>query len=217
MIAIAHFLAITLYLGAAALAAAPFARPVPAPVRGVTTLLGLGVIAHLAALLGFVSAHGQAPLSGLGPALSFAALLVAVLLLAVELIAREVSVSLAAAPLAAALAAVANIAGLVAGGRRQRRSGNLAGRARRAQLPRGRELRHRRRGGHDVPGRAPRAEGTALRTRSFDSSRRSTRSIASIISRVSRAARPSRSGSRSRWRTRSSFGPSTSRKSCGAR
>src|SRR5688572_14847849 len=110
MIAIAHFLAITLYLGAAALAAAPFARPVPAPVRGVTSLLGLGVIAHLTVLFGFVSAHGQAPRSGLGPALSFAALLVAVLLLAVELIAREVSVSLAAAPLAAALAAVANIA-----------------------------------------------------------------------------------------------------------
>jgi HemX protein len=112
MIAIAHFLAITLYLGAAALAAAPFARPVPAPVRGVIALLGLGVIAHVVALTGFVSAHGQAPLSGLGPALSFAALLVAVLLLAVELIAREVSVSLAAAPLAAALAAVANVAGL---------------------------------------------------------------------------------------------------------
>jgi ABC-type uncharacterized transport system permease subunit len=112
MIAIAHFLAITLYLGAAALAAAPFARPVPAPVRGVTTLLGLGVAAHVVALLAFVGAHGQAPVTGLGPALSFAALLVAVLLLVVELVAREVSLSLAAAPLAAALAAVANIAGL---------------------------------------------------------------------------------------------------------
>jgi ABC-type transport system involved in cytochrome c biogenesis permease subunit len=112
MIAIAHFLAITLYLGAAALAAAPFARPVPAPVRGVTTLLGLGVAAHVVALLAFVRAHGQAPVSGLGPALSFAALLVAVLLLVVELVAREVSLSLAAAPLAAALAAVGNIAGL---------------------------------------------------------------------------------------------------------
>jgi ABC-type uncharacterized transport system permease subunit len=111
MIAIAHFLAITLYLGATALAAAPFARPVQAPVRGVTTLLGLGVAAHLVGLLDFVRAHGQAPLSGLGPALSFAALLVALLLLVVELIAREVSLSLAAAPLAAALAAVANVAG----------------------------------------------------------------------------------------------------------
>ena len=111
MIAIAHFLAITLYLGAAALAAAPFARPVQAPVRGVAALIGLGVTAHVVGLIDFVRAHGQAPLTGLGPALSFAALLVAVLLLAVELIAREVSLTLAAAPLAAALAAVANIAG----------------------------------------------------------------------------------------------------------
>lgn len=112
MIAIAHSLAITFYLGAAALAAAPFARPVPAPVRGVTTMLGLGVAAHILALLDFVRAHGQAPVTGLGPALSLAALLVAVLLLVVELIAREVSLSLAAAPLAAGLAAVANVAGL---------------------------------------------------------------------------------------------------------
>jgi ABC-type uncharacterized transport system permease subunit len=112
MIAIAHSLAITVYLGAAALAAAPFARPVPAPVRGVTTMLGLGVAAHILALLDFVRAHGQAPVTGLGPALSLAALLVAVLLLVVELIAREVSLSLAAAPLAAGLAAVANVAGL---------------------------------------------------------------------------------------------------------
>ena len=35
MIAIAQFLAISCYLGAAALAAVPFARPVKAPVRGV--------------------------------------------------------------------------------------------------------------------------------------------------------------------------------------
>jgi HemX protein len=111
MIAIAHFLAITLYLGAAALAAAPFARPVQAPVRGVTTLIGLGVVAHVVGLLDFVRDHGQAPLTGLGPALSFAALLVAVLLLTVEVVAREVSLTLAAAPLAAALAAVANISG----------------------------------------------------------------------------------------------------------
>jgi HemX protein len=112
MIAIAHSLAITLYLGAAALAAAPFARPVAAPVRGVTTLLGLGVTAHVIGLIGFVRAHGQAPLAGFGPALSFAALLLALMLLVVELLAREVSVSLAAAPLAAGLAAVANVAGL---------------------------------------------------------------------------------------------------------
>ena len=115
MIAIAHFLAITLYLGAAALAAAPFARPVAAPVRGVTALLGLGVAAHLAALIEVGRVHGQAPLTGLGPALSFAALLVALLLLVAELAAREVSLSLAAAPLAAALAVVANVAGLAPG------------------------------------------------------------------------------------------------------
>ena len=35
MIAIAHFNAISFYLGAAALAAAPFARPVNSPVRTV--------------------------------------------------------------------------------------------------------------------------------------------------------------------------------------
>ena len=39
MTAIAHFVAITFYIGAAALAATPFARPVGAPVRGVAALL----------------------------------------------------------------------------------------------------------------------------------------------------------------------------------
>ena len=39
MIAIAHFVAISLYLGATALAAAPFARPMRAPVRGVVIVL----------------------------------------------------------------------------------------------------------------------------------------------------------------------------------
>ena len=39
MTAIAHFIAITCYIGAAALAATPFARPVGAPVRGVVALL----------------------------------------------------------------------------------------------------------------------------------------------------------------------------------
>ena len=51
MTAIAHFVAISCYLGAAALAATPFARPVGAPVRGVVALLGAGVLAHLAGLI----------------------------------------------------------------------------------------------------------------------------------------------------------------------
>jgi len=54
MIAIAHFIAISCYLGAAALAAVPFARPVKASVRGVTALLATGVVAHVVALLAFV-------------------------------------------------------------------------------------------------------------------------------------------------------------------
>ena len=36
MLVIAHAIAITCYIGAAALAAAPFARPIAAPVRGVS-------------------------------------------------------------------------------------------------------------------------------------------------------------------------------------
>ena len=113
MIAIAHFVATTFYLGAAALAAAPFARPVRAPVRGVLAALALGVLAHAIALTAFARAAGQAPMTGLGPALSFAGLALAVTLLFVELVAREVSLTLVAAPLAALLAVVANLAGFV--------------------------------------------------------------------------------------------------------
>jgi len=54
MTAIAHFIAITCYIGAAALAATPFARPVGAPVRGVVALLVLGLLAHAAGLLAYV-------------------------------------------------------------------------------------------------------------------------------------------------------------------
>ena len=53
MIAIAQFVAISCYIGAAALAAVPFARPVRAPLGGVIAVLGLGIIAHGAALMGF--------------------------------------------------------------------------------------------------------------------------------------------------------------------
>ena len=112
MITIAHFLAITCYIGAAALAAAPFARPVTAPVRGVIALLGAGVLAHLVALVVATRAMGQLPLSGLGPALSFAGLALAAVLLLIEVLAREVTLTLVAAPLAAVCAAAANIVGL---------------------------------------------------------------------------------------------------------
>jgi len=54
MTAIAHFIAITCYIGAAALAATPFARPVGAPVRGVAAILAVGVLAHAAALIAFI-------------------------------------------------------------------------------------------------------------------------------------------------------------------
>ena len=89
MTAIAHFIAITCYIGAAALAATPFARPVGAPVRGVAALLAAGVLAHAAALLAFVQRVGQLPLTGLGPSLSFAGLVLAATLLVVELAAQR--------------------------------------------------------------------------------------------------------------------------------
>ena len=63
MTAIAHFVAISCYVGAAALAATPFARPVGAPVRGVVALLGAGVLAHLAGLVAYARVAGQLPLT----------------------------------------------------------------------------------------------------------------------------------------------------------
>ncbi|HET7565678.1 MAG TPA: cytochrome c biogenesis protein CcsA [Gemmatimonadaceae bacterium] len=113
MIAIAHFLAISCYIGAAGLASAPFARPIPAPVRGVVAALALGVAVHAAALIDFAVQHGQLPFSGMGPALSFAGFLVAATLLLVEVLAREVSLTLFAAPLAALATIFALLAGLV--------------------------------------------------------------------------------------------------------
>ena len=101
MIAIAHFVAISCYLGAAALAAAPFARPVRAPVRGVALVLAAGVAAHIAGLVSFAMQSSSVPLTGLGPALSFAGVALATTLLLVEVLAREVSMTLIAAPLAA--------------------------------------------------------------------------------------------------------------------
>ncbi|HEU4642866.1 MAG TPA: cytochrome c biogenesis protein CcsA [Gemmatimonadaceae bacterium] len=115
MIAIAHFLAITCYLAAAGLAAVPFARPIRAPVRGVVLLLTAGIASHLVALGAFVHVHGQPPLTGLGPALSFGAFLLAVTLAVVEVLAREVSLTLFAAPFAALVTVFANLAGMVPG------------------------------------------------------------------------------------------------------
>ena len=115
MIAIAHFLAITFYFGAAALAAVPFARPVNAPYRGVAAALALGIAAHVTALLVFGLQADAVPITGLGPALSFAGLLLAVTLLIAELFARDVSLTLIAAPLAAIPTIFANVIGLSPG------------------------------------------------------------------------------------------------------
>jgi HemX protein len=112
MIHVAHFVAISCYAAAAALAAAPLARPVRAPVNGVLGMLGAGVVAHGTALALLARESGAGALSGLGPALSFAAFTVALALLIVEAIARDVSLTLVAAPLAAVAATAGNIAGM---------------------------------------------------------------------------------------------------------
>ncbi len=113
MTAIAHFLAITLYLAATSVAVIPFARPIAPPVRSVTVLLGMGVAVHAAALLGIAFRFDAVPITGLGPALSFAGFLVAAMLLIVEVWAREVTLTLAAAPLAAIVTTFGNVVGLV--------------------------------------------------------------------------------------------------------
>lgn len=115
MIAIAHFIAVTAYIGAAVLAATPFARPVNAPVRGVVGVLGFGVVAHGLGLAALARSIGALPLTGLGPALSFAGLALAVTLLLVEILAREVSLAVIAAPLAALPTICAPLLGFVPG------------------------------------------------------------------------------------------------------
>jgi len=112
MIHVAHFIAISCYAAAAALAAAPLARPMRAPVSGVLGVLAAGVIAHGAAIVLLSRAAGAGALSGLGPSLSFAGFTVALALLLVEAAAREVSLTLLAAPLAAVAATAGNIAGM---------------------------------------------------------------------------------------------------------
>jgi ABC-type uncharacterized transport system permease subunit len=115
MIALAHFLAICCYVGAAAVAATPFARPVEAPVRGVVGVLAAGVLLHLAGLCAFALHADAMPLTGLGPSLSFAGLVLALTLVVVELLAREVSLTLVAGPLAALPTTCALIVGLTPG------------------------------------------------------------------------------------------------------
>lgn len=112
MIVVAHFIAISFYIAAAALAALPFARRVKAPVSGVIAALALGLTAHAVALTAFARESGSGSLTGLGPALSFAGFVLAVSLILVESFAREVSVALIAAPLAALLVVAANVFGL---------------------------------------------------------------------------------------------------------
>jgi ABC-type uncharacterized transport system permease subunit len=115
MIAIAQFIAISFYLAAAALAAVPFARPIEAPVKAVIGVLGLGVIAHVVALVAFAVQAATVPMTGLGPSLSFAGLVLATSLLIAEVLARDVSLTLIAAPLAAIPTICANIIGLTPG------------------------------------------------------------------------------------------------------
>ena len=112
MIVVAHFVAISCYIAAAALAALPFARRVKAPVKGVIATLAIGLASHAVALLELTRQTGSGSLTGLGPALSFAGFVLAVALLLVEVFAREVSVTLIAAPLAALITIAANVSGL---------------------------------------------------------------------------------------------------------
>ena len=65
MIAIAHFVAVTFYLAAAAVAALPFARRVKAPVASVIIALLLGIGAHATALAALTKQTGAASLTGL--------------------------------------------------------------------------------------------------------------------------------------------------------
>ncbi len=112
MIPIAHSVAVTFYLGAAAIAALPFARRVKAPVTGVVIALLAGIAAHATAVIGLSREAGAASLTGLGPGLSFAGLVLAVSLVIVEIMAREVSLALIAAPLTALVTIAANLTGM---------------------------------------------------------------------------------------------------------
>src|SRR6202171_5636822 len=112
MIAIAHFIAVTFYVGAAAVAAVPFARRVKAPVSGSVIALLLGIGPHATALAGLTRQAGAASLTGLGPGLSFAGLVLALSLVIVETLAREGRLTLVAAPLAALVTMAGNLTGM---------------------------------------------------------------------------------------------------------
>lgn len=112
MIPIAHFFAVTFYVAAAAVAAVPFARRVKAPVGAVIIALLLGIGAHATALAALTRQSGAASLTGLGPGLSFAGLVLAISLVMVESLAREVSLALIAAPVAALVTLAGNLAGM---------------------------------------------------------------------------------------------------------
>jgi len=109
MIAIAHVVAIFCYIGAAALAAAPIARPVRPPVRLVIGALACGVAAHLISLVLAARQLGQLPVSGLGPALSLAGLMVAMTLLIAEIVTRDVTLTLVGGPLAGIVTTIASL------------------------------------------------------------------------------------------------------------
>ncbi len=114
MTAIAHFIAITCYIGAAALAATPFARPVGAPVRGVTAVLAVEIFAHAVGLFAFAIGAGQLCRSRGQSSLFFAGLTLAITLLVVWKSSRTTSApTLAAAPLAAIITITANVMGRV--------------------------------------------------------------------------------------------------------
>ena len=111
-IAVAHVVAIVCYAGAAAFAAAPFARPVRAPVRLVIATLAVGIAGHAGALFFTARTLGEAPVTGFGPALSLAGLMVAATLIAAEVGTRDVTLTLVAGPLAAVLTAIGAASGL---------------------------------------------------------------------------------------------------------
>ncbi len=107
VVVLALLLAVACYACAAALAVAPFARPIGPPVQGVVAVLGVGVLAHLVALVATGYAAHALPIEGLGPALSVAGLTLAVVLLLAESWARDVVLSLIGAPIAAGVTAAA--------------------------------------------------------------------------------------------------------------
>src|SRR5436305_13598042 len=98
MIAIAHFIAVTFYLAAAAVAALPFARRVKAPVAAVIIALLLGIGAHATALAGLTKESGAASLTGLSPGPPFAGLVRDISLLVGESLPRGGRLTLFAAP-----------------------------------------------------------------------------------------------------------------------